>query len=221
MSRGTPLTLAILNDYEVVVRGVQAMLAPFADRVQVIEVGTDDQVNQPVDVTLFDTFATIDRDEGLDGLLGKVPGPLVVYSWTMDPDVVELALAMGCAGYLDKALDAETLVAALEQVVDGEVVVRPAGRGQAVPTTPVIPVEDWPTRDLGLSPREAEIVALVTQGLTNQDIAAQTYLSINTVKTFIRSAYRKMGVTRRSEAVRWGMDNGLVPLAMHRTRPID
>lgn len=220
MSPATPLTLAILNDYEVVVRGVQAMLAPFVDRVRVIEVGTDDQVNRHVDVTIFDTFAASDQEgEALEVLLAEAPGALVVYSWTMDADVVELALAMGCAGYLDKALDAEELVSALERVAAGEVVVRSATRGPAAPRTPVVLGDDWPTRELGLSPREAEIVALITQGLTNQDIAVQTYLSINTVKTFIRSAYRKMGVSRRSEAVRWGMTSGLEPVAMHRTRP--
>ena len=67
---------------------------------------------------------------------------------------------------------------------------------------------DWPGRGHGLSPREGEILALIGQGLTNDDIARQLFLSINSVKTYIRSAYRKIGVTRRTEAVLWFVDHG-------------
>ena len=49
------------------------------------------------------------------------------------------------------------------------------------------------------------MLALITQGLSNQEIAERSYLSINSVKTYIRTAYRKIGVSRRSQAVAWGM----------------
>ena len=65
-----------------------------------------------------------------------------------------------------------------------------------------------PARRLGLSEREAEIVSLITHGLGNEDIADRLFLSINTVKSYIRTAYRKMGVTTRSQAVLWGVDHG-------------
>ena len=55
------------------------------------------------------------------------------------------------------------------------------------------------------------MLALITQGLSNQEIAERSYLSINSVKTYIRTAYRKIGVTRRSLAVGWGLRNGFVP----------
>jgi len=67
---------------------------------------------------------------------------------------------------------------------------------------------DWPARTRGLSEREAEIVSLITHGLGNDDIADRLFLSINTVKSYIRSAYRKMGVKTRSQAVLWGVDHG-------------
>ena len=67
---------------------------------------------------------------------------------------------------------------------------------------------DWPGRSVGLSPREAEIVALITSGLSNQAIADRAYLSINSVKTYIRSAYRKIGVSSRTQAVLWAVSNG-------------
>ena len=74
--------------------------------------------------------------------------------------------------------------------------------------------QSWPGRDHGLTPRESEIIALVTSGLSNNEIAERTYLSINSVKSYIRSAYRTMGVTTRSQAVLWGIDHGMAPTRM-------
>lgn len=61
-----------------------------------------------------------------------------------------------------------------------------------------------------LSGREEQVVALIAEGLTNQEIAERMYVSINSVKTYIRSAYRKMGVSSRSQAVVWGLRHGVV-----------
>ena len=54
-------------------------------------------------------------------------------------------------------------------------------------------------------------MALIANGLTNQDIAERAFVSLNTVKTYIRSAYRKIGVERRTQAVLWALENGFVP----------
>ena len=56
-----------------------------------------------------------------------------------------------------------------------------------------------------------EVIALIAQGLSNQEIAARAFLSIISVKTDIRSAYRKIGVERRTQAVLWATQNGFVP----------
>ena len=55
------------------------------------------------------------------------------------------------------------------------------------------------------------MISLITQGLTNQAIADLTYLSINSVKSYIRTAYRRMNVTTRSQAVLWGVQHGFEP----------
>ena len=70
------------------------------------------------------------------------------------------------------------------------------------------PTGAWPGEEAGLSEREAEIIAFIVLGLSNQEIADRCYLSINSVKTYVRSAYRKIAVTRRAEAVLWGMEHG-------------
>jgi DNA-binding NarL/FixJ family response regulator len=128
-----------------------------------------------------------------------------VFSWNVQRDLVERTIRKGASGYLSKSLTAEQIVEGIEKVHDGEVVV------------PFTEEEDqnvasaWPGRDHGLSPREAEVLALITQGLSNQEIAQRTYLSINSVKTYIRTAYRKIGVTRRAQAVVWGITHGFEP----------
>jgi len=63
-------------------------------------------------------------------------------------------------------------------------------------------------RDLGLTPREIRILALIAQGLSNEEMAARDYLSINSIKTYIRGAYRKIGVRSRSQAVMWAIQHG-------------
>ena len=69
----------------------------------------------------------------------------------------------------------------------------------------------WPGRGEGLSAREAEILALITQGKSNADVARLTYLSPNTVKSYIRNVYRKLGVASRTQAVLWGVQHGFTP----------
>ena len=116
------------------------------------------------------------------------------------------AVAGGASGYLSKVLTGPEIVAALERVMGGEIVILPGND-----ETSVDGAGDWPGRSAGLSPREAEILALITQGLSNREIADRVYLSINSVKTYIRAAYRKINVERRSQAVLWGVANGFRP----------
>jgi DNA-binding NarL/FixJ family response regulator len=66
-------------------------------------------------------------------------------------------------------------------------------------------------REVMASEREAEILAFITQGLSNADVSARTYLSPNTVKSYIRTLYRKIGVSSRTQAVLWGIDHGFAP----------
>lgn len=60
-----------------------------------------------------------------------------------------------------------------------------------------------------LSPRELAIIRLIASGYTNIEIGQELYLSVNTVKTYIRAAYRRIGVTRRTQAVIWAITHGL------------
>jgi NarL family two-component system response regulator LiaR len=207
MNDQRPLRVAIVNDYELVVVGVAALLEPFRDRVQVVELDSNLPVIRDVDVILYDTFGQvqgsgIDMEALVDGGQAKV----VVYSWNLHHQLVEESLQAGVSGYLSKGLEAEELVDALEQIHAGRRIV-PRSGGTATPRAN----SDWPGREHGLTVRESEIVALITQGLSNLEIADRCYLSVNSVKTYIRTAYRKMGVERRSQAVLWGIRHGFQP----------
>lgn len=209
-----PVSVALVNDYEVVVRGLEAMLQPFSDRVRVAEVDINIETATPVDVTLYDTFCNFQADhDAVDAIVANPrAGKVVIYTWNLQPKLVQKALSRGCAGYLAKSGPAEVLVESLEQIAAGKVVAPPPG---ADPQTDDVG-GSWPGKEHGLSARESEILALITQGLTNEEITTRAYLSINTVKSYIRSAYRKIGATRRSQAVRWGMEHGMLPEAAFR-----
>lgn len=213
------MTVAIVNDYDVVVRGVDAMLAPHTDRVRVVELDIGTEPTSPVDVTLYDTFAQAQADaDDVDALVASpLTGKVMVYSWNTQPALVRRALERGCAGYVAKSVGAEELVRAIERVAAGEVVTPdPAEQRETMRAVAAGETRDddrgrWPGQEQGLSAREAEILGLITQGLTNDDVATRAYLSINTVKSYVRSTYAKIGVTRRSQAVRWGMEHGMLP----------
>ena len=210
-----PLTVAIVNDYEIVIAGVAAALSPFSDRVRVMELDSQLPVISDVDLILYDTFGQVQGDGvDLETLVNGGRAKVVIFSWNVERDLVDRALARGASGYLSKELKAEEMVDGLEAVWRGELV-RPSIHEPVDPTHAAgIMRGVWPGDQQGLSAREAEVIALITQGLSNDEIAKMTYLSINSVKTYIRGAYRKIGITRRSQAVIWGMKHGFEPDTM-------
>ena len=203
-----PITVALVDDYDIVVKGVANMLDPYRDRVVIAELDSSTPVDDAVDIVLYDSFAQPESDHEEIGVLVANPRAhrVVVYTWNFHPDLVESARQHGAHGYLSKTLPARELVAALEAVQSGETIISDApARARSAPGL------DWPGRGEGLSDREAEILALITQGKSNADVARLTYLSPNTVKSYIRTIYRKIGVESRTRAVLWGVDHGFTP----------
>src|SRR5215207_7144992 len=203
-----PITVALVDDYDVVVIGVANMLDPYRDRIVVAELDSTMPVSDYVDIVLYDSFAQPESDH--EEIAHLVANPrarrVVVYTWNFHPDLVASAQARGAHGYLSKTLPARELVAALEAVHAGETVISdvPPRARSAVRL-------DWPGRGEGLSDRESEILALITQGKSNAEVAKLTYLSPNTVKSYIRTIYRKIGVGSRTQAVLWGVKHGFTP----------
>jgi DNA-binding NarL/FixJ family response regulator len=199
------ITVALVDDYDVVLLGVARMLDGYRDRVRVAEIDANEAVDDVVDIVLYDSFAQPESDQ--DEITVLVGNPrahrVAVYTWNFHPDLIDNALRHGAHGYLSKTLTARELVQALEAVHSGEVVISsPAPRARSTPGL------EWPGRQEGLTDREAEVLALITQGRSNAEVAALTYLSPNTVKSYIRTIYRKIGVASRTQAVLWGVRNG-------------
>jgi len=207
-SAAKPIIVALVDDYDVVLAGVAHMLDRYRDRVLVAEIDANTSVDDAVDIVLYDSFAQPESDH--DEIQVLVDNPrarrVVVYTWNFHPDLVDQARKQGVGGYLSKAMPARDLVAALEAIHAGEVVI-----SEPPPRARPVSGSDWPGRGEGLTDRESEILALITQGKSNAEVAKLTYLSPNTVKSYIRSIYRKINVASRTQAVLWGVDNGFTP----------
>ena len=204
-----PITVALVNDYDVVLAGLARMLDHYRDRAVIVEIDANKPVEEVVDVVLYDSFAQpeSDRDEVATLVANPRSRRVVVYSWNLHPHLIENARRQGAHGYLSKTLSARELVAALEAVHAGEVVISapPPRRSRSAVGL------DWPGRTEGLTDRESEVLALITQGMNNAEIAELTFLSPNTVKSYIRTVYRKIGVASRTQAVLWGVAHGFSP----------
>ena len=199
-----PIRLAIVDDYAVVIAGVASFLAE--ERIDVVETGASMAVVTDVDVVLYDTFGQVQgRDLDLEDFVRDSGAKVVIYSWNLRPELIKEAMAAGASGYLSKVLTGPAIVRALEQILAGERVILTGDQESSVDGE-----GDWPGRSAGLSPREAEIIALISRGLSNQEIAERAHVTINSIKTYIRSAYRKIGVESRTQAVLWAVANGFV-----------
>lgn len=179
---------------------------------QVVELPLDGPVTQPVDIALVDLLAQDRRtaESIREQLATPLVGTVVLYTWAARSEAQAAGRSHGIDAIISKTLDGDQLLAELQSVAEGrptswaspaEVASAPERRGG----------HDWPGRSAGLTMREAEMVSLIAQGYSNAEIAAQAHLSPNSVKSYIRSAYRKIGVSRRSQAVAWGIDNGMTP----------
>jgi DNA-binding NarL/FixJ family response regulator len=195
------IKVAILNDYDVVIAGLAAMLRPFRSQVTVTDLSTGRPTrHHPLDVVLYDSYGR----PGLD--LKRIAetadqtdvGKVAVFTFDFHQHLVDEALASGVTGYLWKGLSSAELVEALQRVAAGDVVV-----SEPRPHTHPLdsPELSWPLRHLGLTVRESEAIALLVLGLRNREIAESLNVSVDTIKTHLRNAYRKLHVRNRAEAV--------------------
>jgi DNA-binding NarL/FixJ family response regulator len=200
--------VALVDDYDVVLIGLAHMFDEYRDRIVVAEIDSNASVEDVIDIVLYDSFAQPESDHDEISSLVNNPraGRVVMYTWNFHPELIESAREQGVRGYLSKTLAARDLVAALEAVHAGELVIsEPPRRASSALGL------DWPGRREGITDRESEVLALITQGRSNAEVAALTYLSPNTVKSYIRTVYRKINVASRTQAVLWGVNHGFTP----------
>lgn len=194
--------VAVWGETELVVRGLQGMLGPFEDRLTLVP----DRRGRPAipcDLVLYEPSRIPGRTSAARSRRARVPGRMVAYSWDCSPEMVSTEMSRGAIGYLGKWLPAKRLVADLMRLAEGQVVidVDPAPPGHHSDAEE----NEWP-----LTQRETEVLALIAAGRSNQELAEEMQLSINSVKSYIRSSYNKIQVTSRSQAVLWAVQHGLL-----------
>jgi DNA-binding NarL/FixJ family response regulator len=193
------IRVALVNDYEIVLEGLRALLRPYEPEIQVVEIDVRTTPRRAVDVTLLDTYGEEQNTTGRvrDLVADRTNGAVVVFSFSDHPTVVRQVLRDGAQGFISKAVSATT-------IADG---IRAAARGERVMLTQrsqraTVPDElRWPGREMGLTERESELLALLPTGMTNRELATHLYLSENTIKTQLRSLFSKLDVRNRTQAV--------------------
>lgn len=187
---GRPTRVGIVYTQEVLGKGLAAMLAEHPGRTVVTEVDR-------AQVVLYDVFG-VHHTNGSDlaDLLNRTESVVLAVSRDLRPDLRARALAAGAHAWISMSVGSHELIEAVEAAAAGEEL---PGR-----TDPL-------GSQVGLTPREVEVLALIAQGASNMEIAERLYLSINSVKTYIRSAYAKIGATSRSRAVAWCLQHGFAP----------
>jgi DNA-binding NarL/FixJ family response regulator len=182
----------VVSAQDVVAAGVRALLEGHPDRVELVDDASS--VSDP-DVVLYDVLHLMTggnaelehhlvHSKGVVALGRDLRPELALRAWWLGVDAV---VSIGASG--------EEILAAVEAVYTGQAQgIRRDG--------------DWLGQGQDLSPREGQVLQLIAHGMSNQQIAEQLSLSINSIKTYIRSAYTKIGVTSRAQGVAWSMDHG-------------
>jgi NarL family two-component system response regulator LiaR len=187
-----PLQVAIFSDHELIRAGLERLIGRDRGRALVLD------SSAPLvghDVVVFDLVSPVGEQRGralrqLRSLIER-EAVVVAVARDVDGDLAHRARSVGCVHVVAASISGEGLLETLEKAAGPR-----STEGRAA-------------SHAVLTRREAEIVDLIARGLSNHEIARELYLSVNSVKTYIRTAYRKMGVTTRSQAVLWAVSAGL------------
>ncbi|MDZ5661280.1 response regulator transcription factor [Nocardioides sp. zg-1308] len=195
------IRVALLGADELVRRGLEGMLSTLGG----FELcSVKDREARPIDVALVETYgASTDASTVARAVADPYIRRVAVFTWNHHPGLVNEVVRSGVSGYLAKSLTAPQLGRALRAIHDGELVVAPAHLGRREQDIASLNDVDH------LTTRERETLALIATGRSNDEIAQEMRISLNSVKSYIRSAYRKTGVQSRSQAVLWAVSHGL------------
>ena len=213
-----PVRLVLVDDHEMVIEGLKAMLAAFGDRVRwsarrwVPSARSASSTNS-TPTSCFATSACRVRAGWTCARQLRERDPnrkVVMLSVYDDEQYLFQALRVGASGYLLKSISSDELVRQLEAVHSGETAIDPGMAARAVDTAARLQRDEfWPGARQGLTQRESEILSCIVSGLSNRGIANKLVIGDETVKTHLRSIYRKLGVSDRTGAVATALREGI------------
>lgn len=194
-----PVALAVISDSVVVAEGFVSVLAFGAADLDFDLQVVPPEMSDAADVVLYDVTGLHEgREETLVRLI-KADGAIVVAIGSPSrEDLTARALELGAVGFLPMTAQAEEIVRVLRDALAGVLGADGLHSRAAIDQG----------QPAGLTERETDVLRLITLGRTNAEIATDLYVSINTVKTYIRSLYRKIDATSRAHAVAWAMQRG-------------
>lgn len=212
------LSLLVVDDHE----GVANALGELMRAAGCEPVHLADSITTAVAVARRERLdvATIDLDlggeDGLDLLALLIEEhphlPLLVLSATSTPDVIVAALRAGASGFVPKTAASEDLLAAIRAASEGHTylpveLIGPVVEHLKEPPPP----SDWELLVDTLSERERQVLRLMVDGLSRSDISAELSISLNTVRTHVKSILSKLGVHASLEAVSLALRAGIRP----------
>ncbi|MFI9152449.1 response regulator [Streptomyces sp. NPDC053367] len=202
-----PITVFLLDDHEVVRRGVHDLLNDEPDITVVGEAATVEQALARVPA-LRPQVAVLDvRLPDGDGvtvcreLRSRMPDLACLMLTSFDDEEALLdSIMAGAAGYVLKQIQGSDLVAAVRTVARGQSLLDPSATAKLMARLRGGQPKEEPDALPGLTDREREILTLIGEGLTNRQIGQRLYLAEKTVKNHISRLLAKLGVERRIQA---------------------
>ncbi|MEU8547694.1 response regulator transcription factor [Streptomyces roseoverticillatus] len=206
--RRTPVQIFLLDDHEVVRRGVHDLLDAEPDLTVTGEAATAAQALTRVPALRPDVAVLDVRLPDGDGvsvcreLRSRMPGLACLMLTSFDDEEALLdAVMAGAAGYVLKQISGTDLVTAVRTVASGQSMLDPGATTRLMARLRGEETEKHQPQALaGLTGREREILALIGEGLTNRQIGRRLYLAEKTVKNHISRLLAKLGVERRVQA---------------------
>ncbi|MDF3290802.1 response regulator [Streptomyces silvisoli] len=215
----TPISVIIADDHRVVREGLATILGAM-EGVRVAGLAVDGAqavdlaVEHRADVVLMDLHMPgVDGVEATRRLKTEHPDTAVVVLTTYtDDDSILAALEAGATGYLTKNASAADIHRAIEAAASGHAMLDPLAAARLIHAArrddPGHAVKDAALPD-GLTEREAQVLGLIAQGLSNAEIAARLYLSRSTVKSHINQIFTKTGSRDRPQAIVYAHRHGI------------
>ena len=213
-----PIRVLVVDDHAVVRSGLATFLRASEGLEMVGEASNGDEairlcgeVNP--DVVLMDIIMPqTDGVTATEAIRQRYPYVQVVALTSFkESDMVEAALRAGALSYLLKNASSDELVAAIRKAHAGSPTLAPEAAQALISIAMHQHAHEHPP-EYGLTARELEVLALLTRGLDNKDIAAELVVSRSTVKFHVSSILSKLGVGSRTEAVAFALQHHLVPL---------